>query len=196
MIHGKTVTLKMIEPQDMQAIMEILKDPDVTRYLMQGIGEITVNNLYQHLYYTAPGTQSMPMGIFRNDTGELIGVTVVTDIHPVNRSAHSKYTLIKPSCWKEGFAADALFHLFSYLFLEKNIRRITGHTIADNLPAEMGLRKGGFRCEGVEKKQGWFDGRWCDRKLWACLKKEFNWDLYSEDAATEDEDEVEDGQDS
>jgi len=180
MIQGKRVTLKMLEPQDMPLVMELLSMPDVTKYLMQNTAELTVNSIGQFLCYTTPGTQSLPMGIFRTDTGEFLGFTVISEIHPVNRSAMCRFIAMKPTVWREGFGVDAVFHLFSHLFLERNLRRIWGTSIADNEPVGIAIQKLGFRLEGVEKKHSWFDGKWADRKIWGCLKKEFNWGLFNE----------------
>jgi hypothetical protein len=52
------------------------------------------------------------------------------------------------------------------------------------------VTKVGFRLEGVEKKWGWFEDGWKDRKTWGCLKKEFNFGIIDKIKPKE---EVEDG---
>ena len=185
MIQGKTVTLKILEQQDMQDVMDLLSDPEVSKYLLQSTAELTINNVSGLLTFTKPGTKYLSMGIYKSDSGEFLGFVVINNIHPVNRDCCLRYLVVKQEVWREGYGLEAGGHIISHLFLEKNLRRIYAQSISENIVMEDIYKMGGFRHEGTEKKAIYINDKWSNRKHWAVLKKEFNWELFGEKYGTD-----------
>jgi len=192
MIQGNRVTLKVLEQQDMQPLLDLVDNPDVSRLMIYNKADFTVNNIHNLLLQTAPGTQCLSFGIYRNDTGAFIGFVCINDIHPVNRVANLRFLAIDPSCWNEGYAEVAGDGFIRHLFLDRNIRRITATSSAGNETIEAIFRNGGFKHEGTDRKSIFIDGKWTSVKRWGLMKKEFAWDFFNTEA---DEEEEEDGKD-
>jgi RimJ/RimL family protein N-acetyltransferase len=175
MIIGKRVTLKILEQQDMQGVMSLINDPDVSSLMIYNYAELTVSNVSNMLTRTASGTQYFPIGIYLNDGGVFIGFITIVDIHPVNRSAHIQMFAINPAYWNDGYGEEVGWLVMNYLFLERNIRRVTATSLVGNDVMEMIFKRGFFKLEGVDREAVYKGGKWHDRNRWAVLKSEFNW---------------------
>ena len=178
MIKANRITLKLLEPKDMPAVLEIYQDKKATKYLIQSSANLTVDNIGAMLIETQSGTLSLPFGMFL--TGELIGVIVASNIDLVNRSACIKHFVVNPKFWRDGYGGEGAYHFVSHLFLERNLRRIYAYSIAGNFGMEEIFRRCGFRHEGTAVKEMFYGGEYVDTKNWAVFKDEFNWGVRKE----------------
>ncbi len=80
---------------------------------------------------------------------------------------------IVPSERKKGYATEAIQIMVDYLFLIKNIPRISICTDARNTAAIRAAEKAGFRKEGIVRKGGFTQGKFVDACLLGLLRDEW-----------------------
>lgn len=180
MITGKRVILKPLEQHEIANVLAIIHIPEVSRYLLSDLSGLTASNCLSFLAQTGAGTSCLALGIYEKESLGLIGFAVVNNIHPVHRSAHLRFVAIHPDYWNKRYGADVSYLLIKMLCLEKNIRRITTTTIADHVSMDNVKKRHGFMIEGVERQAVYYNGKWCDLNRWALLRKDIDWDSYTE----------------
>ena len=148
--------------------------------------DMTQGNCYNYIASTPAGTHAHAYGIYEKTGGELIGFVSITGIHPTNRAAHIKAVAITPLKWNEGYITETAELIASLLFLDKNIRRVSGNSLAGNDASEYIYKKLGFKHEGTERKAVFKSGSFVSRKNWGILKKEFDWSLFEDNKESED----------
>lgn len=77
--------------------------------------------------------------------------------------------------WGKGFAKEATLKVIDFCFNELNIRKITLGVVADNLSALTLYKKIGFVQEGLYKKQGYYQSKYCDVIRMALFNPNFNY---------------------
>ena len=80
---------------------------------------------------------------------------------------------IVPSERRKGYATEAIQIIVDYLFLVKNIPRISVCTDARNIAAIRAAEKAGFKKEGIVRKGGFAMGKYVDACLLGLLKEEW-----------------------
>ena len=99
-------------------------------------------------------------------------------IDPINqRHGLAEYGIMlgRKSEWGKGFAKEATMKVIDYCFNELNIRKITLGVVADNLSALSLYKTIGFVQEGQYKKQGYYQGKYCDVIRMALFNPSFNY---------------------
>ncbi len=64
--------------------------------------------------------------------------------------------------WGKGYAKEASNKVINFCFQKLHIRKITLGVVADNAAAVALYKKMGFVIEGVYKKHGFYDNKYCD----------------------------------
>ena len=86
-------------------------------------------------------------------------------IDPINqRHGWAEYGIMmgRKSEWGKGYAKEATLKVIDFCFNELQIRKITLGVVADNSSAVNLYKKLGFELEGLYKKQGLYEGKYCD----------------------------------
>jgi ribosomal-protein-alanine N-acetyltransferase len=120
------------------------------------------------------GNDHLYLAIFDRETNEHLGnVNAYIDI--VNQTADMGI-LIGLGGDKKGIGLEAWCALMDYLFLEKNIRKITAGTMEKNIPMLKIMERSHMAIEGRRRKQLLFQGEEVDVVLAGILKTEYiNW---------------------
>jgi RimJ/RimL family protein N-acetyltransferase len=80
---------------------------------------------------------------------------------------------VVPSERRKGYAIEAIQILVDYLFLSKDIPRITIGTDARNTASIKAAEKVGFKKEGIIRKGGFTNGKFVDVCLLGILREEW-----------------------
>jgi RimJ/RimL family protein N-acetyltransferase len=82
------------------------------------------------------------------------------------------YDIVPPER-KKGYASEAIQIMVDYLFLSRDIPRITVCTDARNTAAIRAAEKAGFKVEGIVRKGGFSMGKYVDACLLGLLREEW-----------------------
>ena len=112
------------------------------------------------------------LGMYRKTNGELIGDVGMHFLPPVARQVEIGFT-ISPRHQRQGYAAEAVGALLSYLFGGLNKHRIIasvdpGNTASIALLEKMGMRKEAHHVQSISTAEGW-----ADDMIYAVLKEEW-----------------------
>ena len=80
---------------------------------------------------------------------------------------------IVPSERRKGYAREAIQIMIDYLFLSKDVPRITIYTDARNIAAIRAAERVGFKREGIVRKGGFTEGKFVDACLLGILREEW-----------------------
>ena len=174
MIKGDGFYLKYLESVDLASVYELITIPHNAKNIISNIATLTMSNIGSYLSATEMGTTALPMGIF---TDKLVGITIINNIHPVKRSACFSALLINDDYKKTPIPIRAASLIAKYLFTELNLHRIYATTWDGNGTMDRIYEKWGFQLEGIQRHESFIDGEWIDKKLWAVLKDEFNFEF-------------------
>ena len=137
-----------------------LNDIDVYKYLETG-GNYTLEMLKDYLLEVKKKDIYF-WGIHLKENNLHIGNIKIDPINARHGIAEYGIMMGRKSEWGNGFAKEATLRIVNLCFSELNIRKITLGVVADNIIA-FNLYKGiGFEIEGVFKKHGFYQGKYCD----------------------------------
>lgn len=100
-------------------------------------------------------------------------------IDPINvRHNYAEYGLMigDKAEWGRGYAKEATVAIIDYCFNTLKIRKINLGVVADNSPAVKLYENLGFIREGVFKKQGFYNGKYCDTLRMAIFNPLFEYE--------------------
>jgi RimJ/RimL family protein N-acetyltransferase len=76
----------------------------------------------------------------------------------------------------KGFAKEATQKIIDFCFNELEIRKLTLGVVADNFAAVKLYKKLNFKTEGIYKKHGLYQGKYCDIIRMALFNPNFEYD--------------------
>jgi len=143
-----------------QDYVDWLNDIDVYRYLETG-GNYTLDMLKDYLT-DVEKKDIYFWGMHLKESNIHIGNI---KIDPVNlRHGFAEYGIMmgEKSEWGKGYAKEATLRILDYCFNELNLRKITLGVVIDNTSAFNLYKSIGFEIEGIYKKHGFYQGKYCD----------------------------------
>ncbi len=156
-----------------QAYVDWLNDKNVYKYLETG-GDYTLEMLENYLKDTE-AKDILFWAIHLKDTGAHIGNI---KIDPVNqRHGLGEYGILMgdKNEWGKGYAKEASRKVIDFCFQQLDIRKIVLGVVADNMAAVLLYKQLGFNEEGVYKRHGLYEGKYCDMIRMACFNPEFKY---------------------
>jgi ribosomal-protein-alanine N-acetyltransferase len=116
---------------------------------------------------------AMEFGIAIKDTDEIVGV--ISGFYQDIDSCIMEFGIaILQKCWKMGYAYEASFSFFQYVFLNTLTQRVFSSCNARNVPCINLLKKIGMQKEGHFRKSVKMpDGSYHDEAIFAILKEDF-----------------------
>jgi aminoglycoside 6'-N-acetyltransferase len=103
--------------------------------------------------------------------GVLIG-DIGLNLHENLMQADVGFTLA-PEYQGKGYATEAVRGLLNYLFLERNLHRVSAECDARNVSSAALLKRLGFRDEGLRRQNTWFKGEWTDDLFFGLLRSDW-----------------------
>ena len=154
-IHTKRLILRPFSERDAADVLEYLKEPMVNCFASMKLK--TLEEAKTEMKKRSCETEYY-FAIVLKDTGKVIGEI---DAYPERGEAHdatSPFDTFSP-CWMlnkvyqgKGYAYEAAYAFFDYLFNEKGARRIYAYTEDYNLASQRLCEKLNMRQEGVFKE--------------------------------------------
>lgn len=165
--------IKLLEPEEIPELFDILSDPDISGNLMANPEMITKNNLFQILLSTKAGTFSYAFAVYSKDI--LMGVVTINDLDRLKNSAHIGAVAVK-SIEESGMyrlGLKAAKWLIDYCFESLNLNRIYAHTWDDNNRMGKLYKRLKAVKEGTEREHSWKKGKYVDMHIWSILRSEW-----------------------
>ncbi|UCF96505.1 MAG: GNAT family N-acetyltransferase [Spirochaetaceae bacterium] len=174
-IETPRLLMRSLQLQDAQGMYAYRSDPRVTRYqrwrpvkeeeveafiLKYGNGSIDVVDSWCQL------------GVYRKTTQELIGDVGMHFLPPDAQQVELGFT-ISPRHQRQGYAAEAVDALLSYLFGYLNKHRIIASVDPRNTASVALLEKLGMRKEAHHIQSVWTPEGWVDDMIYAVLREEW-----------------------
>lgn len=163
-IETERLLLQALEPRDALAMYAYRSDPAVNRYQSwrpRGVQEVEkfIRNL-EEIGFNREDTWSQ-LGVFRKETGALVGDLGVHFLPPGNRQVEIGFT-IAPPCQRQGYATEAVGALIRYLFQTLGKHRVTASLDPRNaasiaLLEKMGMRREAHFRQSIRTPDGWED---------------------------------------
>jgi len=170
------LVLRDLEASDGPRIFSYHRHPDIARFQSWGTESVDVVQSYiRRLAAADPDTAGAwyQVGIYLAG-GKLMGDCGFRPLKDEPRQAEVGITLA-PEFHGQGYAAEALRALLSYLFGTLGKHRVFGSIDPANTASIALLRRAGMRQEAHLVKSLWFRGEWVDDVIFALLEEE--WDV-------------------
>lgn len=153
---GERVSLRAIEPDDLDRYLVWVNDPEVTRWLSlrYPIGRDGEREILGRLT-RAGGYEHAAFAVDDRVTGEHLGTVSLFDTKAESRVAELGIFLGAKERWGEGIGYDALMTLLRFGFWEMNLRRVELSVLDGNVRAKALYERVGF--EEVGRRPGhWY----------------------------------------
>lgn len=143
-----------------QDYVDWLNDIDVYKYLETG-GNYTLEMLRDYLL-DVEKKDIYFWGIHLKDNNIHIGNIKIDPINIKHGTAEYGIMMGRKSEWGKGYAKEATLKILDYSFNELHIRKITLGVVTDNTSAFNLYKRVNFEIEGIYKKHGFYEGKYCD----------------------------------
>jgi RimJ/RimL family protein N-acetyltransferase len=175
-IATERLLLRPFEPGDLDALVAIHSDPDVSRYLywdVRGREELreVLGEKMQRTALTQEG-DGLNLAVVLPGTAELIGDTTLFWRSDKHRQGEVGY-ILSPSHAGHGYATEAARAMLRIGFEELGLHRISGRLDARNEASARVLERLGMRCEAHLVENELVKGEWTDELVYALLEQEW-----------------------
>lgn len=154
-IKTKRLILKTIQTNDLPALFEYAKDPQVSTYTMWEPHESLEDTQDYFLSYILPNNQvgvAEPLGVyFEHQPDQLIGTVGFFYSAESHRSIELAYAL-NPTYWGQGIIVEASIALLDWGLQHYEINRIQSRCKSPNAASRRVMEKIGFIYEGTKRE--------------------------------------------
>jgi RimJ/RimL family protein N-acetyltransferase len=180
-LTGQLVLLRPFAEDDIAAMREILRDPDVLRLTgsIHGKEEAAAPETPEQLeklrdWYTTRNDQPdrLDLAIVDKAGGRFVGEAVLNEWDPGNQSCGFRI-LIGPAGQGRGLGTEATRLIVGYGFEQLGLHRISLEVYSFNPRARRAYEKAGFRAEGILRQALRYDGEWIDAAVMSILADEW-----------------------
>ncbi|HEX2171041.1 MAG TPA: GNAT family protein [Dehalococcoidia bacterium] len=167
--------LREFREDDWRAILAYQSDPRYLRfYPLAGRSEADVR-AFVGMFLAQQAEEprwKWQLAIVLPEQDRLIGNCGLRLDAPAARTANIGYEL-DPRQWGRGYATEAMRAMLRFGFEELGLHRVWAWCIAENTASARALERLGLLCEGRQREQEWFKGRWWDTLLYGILEGEW-----------------------
>lgn len=157
-LENEFVILRKIGIADAALISRMSDNAHVRRYLPTFLFEYgfadkrdAVTQMYEDIFRRK---ESLHLAICLKQTREMAGIAELYNYDANWNKVSIGYRLDEPY-WHQGIATHAVDLLVHYLLEETDVKRITAHVMAENLPSNRILADYGFRMRRKEVREDW-----------------------------------------
>jgi ribosomal-protein-alanine N-acetyltransferase len=148
-ISSERLELRPIREADLEDLMEMNSDPEVTRFLPYATWK-TAQDANEWLVKTkereATG-KAQQLVMQQKSDGRILGTVLLFNFDKGSSRLEIGYVLGR-KYWQNGFAKEALHALLMHLFGKSGIRRVEAEVHPDNAASNALVNSLGFRLEG------------------------------------------------
>ena len=147
---------------DAPALEEIIRDPEVYRYLPTFLYEQSVADTAAMIRNARAACfdtkESLLFGVcLKPDTDTVIGIAEIYNYEPEKEKASVGYRLNR-RYWGRGIASETAALLTRYLLERTDVRKITAHVMAENAASARVLEKNGYLLRWTGLREDWGRG--------------------------------------
>ena len=175
MLKGKTIYLRLFEPEDYEKTYMWHNDFDTQkstcgpiRFVSKEIEKnwvLSKSNSNQRDIYLA-------ICLIEND--EMIGWYSISNIDYLNRKCHCSGVVIGDKRYRDGIAYQEAGDLaFKYIINELNMNRITGSCLREHILSRANMEASFWKLEGIERQAIFKNGEYHDICHYAILREEY-----------------------
>jgi len=161
-INTKRLAIKQFTPKYLtEEYVSWLNDREVVRYSEQRHKSHTLASCSDY-YKSFQDKCDLFLVILTKDQpiNHIGNITVLIDTN--NLVADIAIVIGKKDVWGKGYGKEAFAGVMDYLFLKKNIRKVTAGTMSINKPMLSIMKSSGMVSDGVKKNQFLVDGEEVD----------------------------------
>ncbi len=171
-LEGELVTLRTVEEEDLDFMVENINHPEIRSYLTS---YLPINMEQEKKFLEEISKNDNEIHLLIWDGEDRIGMTSLFDIdHRVGKAEIGLW--ITPDFWKRGYGTEASRLMVEYGFDELNLHRITAKTLQNNTASQKIWEKLGFEKEGVLRDTSFIDGEYVDLICYSILRDEWESD--------------------
>ncbi len=171
----RSVTLRALQPGDLEAVHLLLSDWNVVRHmLLPHCNTLDQSrNCLNDLITQSSGAAwlSFVRAIEDQDSGELVGLCGIAVLEGSEQG--EIWYLLRPDHWGRGIATEAARSLLRIGFTEMNLHRMFATCLPENPRSCHVLDKIGMRKEAYHRENLKIHGVWRDCHLYALLREEW-----------------------
>ena len=161
-LEGDRLILREWTAEDAPALEEILRDPEVYRFLPTFLYEQSCEDVRGMIASSREKCfdtrDSILLGIYlKNDPDRVIGIAEIYNYEPQKEKASVGYRLNR-RFWGNGVASETTALLVDYLIGRTDVRKITAHVMAENAASSRVLEKNGFVLRWTGLREDWGRG--------------------------------------
>jgi len=125
LFETERLVVRLLSPQDVPALTEILRDPEVMKYSVRGVCDEDATRQFLDWCLNCYGSHGIgPWGLTEKESGELIGFCGigperVGEVEELNLG----YRLARRH-WRQGFATEAVKGVLQYAFEQKQCESV------------------------------------------------------------------------
>ena len=173
-VSAARIALRPVTEADIDDLLEINGDPEVTRYLPYATWGSREDGLawlarMQALEATGTGRQLV---VVRHADGKVIGTVLLFRFDPGSARLELGYVLGR-AYWGQGLMREALEALCAHVFSAMSVRRLEAEVNPGNEASNALLRRIGFRLEGTLRKRWVGKGAAYDTNIYGFLAEEW-----------------------
>lgn len=173
MIRGELVNLRAVERTDAPDLVRWFNDPKVMRYW--GVGDATVSSSDIQRRIEGWLDDEVRLGrpaclIAETLDGAAVGLVVLSDYRPDDRSTALSLMIGEPELWGQGLGTDTLRAIVDACFSSWNLHRLWLRAEAFNERARRLYHRLGFAHEATLRDATYLDGEYHDVLIFALLE--------------------------
>jgi RimJ/RimL family protein N-acetyltransferase len=174
-LNTDRLVLRPMTLDDVPALNEIERNPDVTRYMTFDPQSLSQTRGY--IESSLADQSSIPRRVYEfaideKSESRLIGRCGLRCDRPEHHEAIIWY-LLHPAFWGKGYACEAVSALIAFGFQTLTMHRIWADCDPRNTPSCKLAERVGMRLEGRLRENYLLRGEWCDTAVYAILAQEW-----------------------
>lgn len=175
MLKGKTIYLRLFEPEDYQKTYEWHNDFDIQKSTCGPLRFVSKEIEKDWVLSKATNNQKdiyLAICLIEND--QMIGWYSINQIDYRNRKCHCGGIVIADKKYRDGAAYREAGDLaFKYIINELNMNRITGSCLKEHILSRADMEASYWKLEGIERQAIFKNGQYHDICHYAILRDEY-----------------------
>lgn len=169
-IKGERVVLRPHRLADVDYYLKWMKDPQVTRYLMNFNNKISRKD-QEKWVRSMQRTKKEHSFAIETIEGKHIGSTSLK----IKNKYHWNLGLLigDKKVWNKGYGTEVVKLMLSYAFKHKTVERVSLDAFENNKAAIRVYKKCGFKIEGLRRKTKYRDGKFYNDILMSVIREDW-----------------------
>src|SRR5690554_7071360 len=172
LLHGKRISLALLEREHLQRRVLFLNDPEVQKTLNFDF-PTSLSKTEAWFSKNVLASNRVDFVFKDSETSSIIGFGGFINIDHKTSKAELYIFIGDKNYWGKGFGRDGYKLLVNYGFRELGLNRIYLHQLADNAKAIKATEALGWHVEGLLRQDMWSHGQLKDQYILSILRSEW-----------------------